>query len=179
MKTKLKIATGIAVLLILAGTAILIFPSSHLPRSQTPHAAGTLILKNQLVFAGYKTPEATIESIFWAMMNGNYKVAIASVPKEQSVKVFGENSKQFMSQNQRGELQDFASLQIIARKNVSADKVELKLQIRDNDQRNNSDSEPGIVTMTKIGNEWKLDFNAPRGYITNWGNSGDIVTFVQ
>lgn len=178
MKTKSKIALGIAAGLFLAGSAFFIFPSSHLPRTQTPPSAGTLILKNQLVFAGYETPEATLESVFWAIVNGDYDAAIASAPKDEAVKIYGINPEQFKSEWQTGEFQDFASLQVIARKNASADKVELKFQSLDKDQ-GNDDSDPGIATMIKIGNEWKFNFKTVRDCPTNWDESGDVVTFVQ
>ena len=55
VNSKFKMAQGIAAGLILAGSVLFIFPSSHLPRPQSPPAAGTLIPKNQLVFAGYGT----------------------------------------------------------------------------------------------------------------------------
>jgi hypothetical protein len=174
MKTKSKIAFGIAAGLILAGIAFFIFPSSHLPRAQTPPAAGTLILKNQLVFAGYETPEATLETVFWAIVNGDYDAAIETVPKDQAVKAFGKNPKQLKSELQQGEFQGFKSMQILARKNVSADKVELKFETKDS---GNDESDCGIGTMIKIGNEWKFNFNALRDYTTNWDKSGNIVTF--
>jgi hypothetical protein len=178
MKTKYIIAAGIAVLLILAGTAILIVHSSPLPRPQTPHAAGTLILKNQLVFAGYEMPEATLESMFWANVNGNYAAAMASVPKEQAVKEFGKSPAQFKAESQHGEFADFASLQIIARKNVGADTVELEFQELDKGE-NSNESEPAIASMMKVGNEWKLDVNASSDYTTNWDKGDNIITFVQ
>ena len=159
MKTKSKIVIGIVAGLVLAGSSLFIFPSSHLPREQTAHPAGTLILKDQLVFAGYETPEATLESMFWAFVNGNYEAAIASVPKDQAVKEFGKTPVKFKAESQHGEFADFASLQIIARKNVSADKVELEFQELDKGE-NSNESEPDIASMMKVGNEWKLDVNA-------------------
>lgn len=178
MKTKFQIAVGIAVFLILAGTAILISSSSKLPRPQTPPAAGTLILKNQLVFAGYHAPEATLESVYWAIVNGNYDAAIASAPKSEAVKVYGTNLKQFKSEWQASEYKDFASLQIIARKNVSADKVELEFQELLKGQTVDQ-SEPGIATMIKVGDEWKFNFETVRDHTTNWDQGDNVITFVQ
>ena len=175
---KTKIVIGIVSLLILAGGAFLFFPAAHLPRPQAPHTAGTLIPKSQLVFAGYETPEATLESMFWANVNGNYEAAMASLPKDQAVKEFGKNPTKFKAESQHGEFEDFASLQIIARKNVDADTVELEFQELDKGE-NGNESEPDIASMMKVGNEWKLDANASSDYTTNWDKGDNIITFVQ
>src|SRR5258706_16052904 len=102
MKTKLVIGFGILAVFILAGSVFYIFPNSHLPRAKPAHPAGTLILKDQLVFAGYKTPEATLESMFWALVNGNYAAAVASVPENQALKQFGRDPSKFKAQSKDG-----------------------------------------------------------------------------
>jgi hypothetical protein len=178
MRTKLAIGLGILVILILARSFFYIFLTSHLPRPQASHAAGTLILKDQLVFAGYETPEATLESMFWANVNGNYAAAIASLPKDQAVKEFGNNPAKFKAESQHGEFADFASLQIIARKNVDANTVELEFQELDKGD-DSKESEPSIASVKKIGNEWKLDASASTDYTTNWDKGDNIMTFVQ
>lgn len=178
MKTKLAIGFGILVFLILAGSFFYIFPTSHLPRPQTPHVAGTLILKDQLLFAGYETPEATLESMFWANVNGNYEAAIASLPKNQAIKEFGNNPAKFKAESKHGEFADFASLQIIARKNISADRVELEFQELDKGDDGNK-SDPDIASLIKVGNEWKVDADASSDYTTNWDKGENIITFVQ
>ena len=173
MKTQFKIAFGIVT--VLAG---IIFSVSALPLAKTPHTPGTLILKDQLVYAGYDTPEATLESVFWAIVNGDYDAAIASAPKGEAVKVYGVNLKQFKSEWQNSEYKDFASLQIIARKNVSADKVELEFQELFKDQTDEQ-SEPGIATLVKIGNEWTFDFRSVHSPAANWNSGRNVVVFVH
>ena len=173
MKTQFKTAFGIVA--ILAGA---IFSSSALPRAQKPHTPGTLILRNQLVFAGYGTPEAALESAFWAIANGDYDAAIASTPKASAIQVYGRNPAQFKKEWQSGEFQDIASLQIIARKNLNADRVELEFQMLSAGQTDEQ-SEPGIVTLVKVGNEWKFDFRSVHGPPANWDRSKDVVAFVH
>ncbi|HEX5399278.1 MAG TPA: hypothetical protein VFY06_09540 [Verrucomicrobiae bacterium] len=173
MNTQFKIAFGIVA--VLAGA---VFPGLALPQAQKPHAPGTLILKDQLVFAGYNTPEATLESAFWAIVNGNYDAAIASAPKESATQVYGRNPAQFKKQWQSGEFQDIASLQIIARKNLSADRVELEFQMLSASQTDEQ-SEPGIFTMIKVGSEWKFDFRTVHDPPANWDSGGDVVVFVH
>ena len=173
MKTQFKIAFGIVA--VLTGT---IFSSSALPQAQTPHVPGTLILKDQLVFAGYDTPEAALESVFWAIVNGDYDAAIASAPEESAVQVYGRNPVQFKNEWQSGEFQDIASLQIIARKNLNAGRVELEFQTLDTDQTD-EESEPGIATFLKVGNKWKFNFRSVRSPSTSWDSGKNVVVFVH
>jgi len=173
MKTQFKIAFGIV--MVLAG---IIFPVSALPLAQTPHTSGTLILKDQLVFAGYETPEAALESVFWAIVNGDYDAAIASAPEESAVQVYGRNSAQFKTEWQSGEFQDIASLQIIARKNLNAGRVELEFQMLDTNQTDDQ-SEPGIATLLKVGNVWKFNFRSVRSPSANWDSGENVVVFVH
>jgi hypothetical protein len=172
MKTQCKIAFGIVA--VLAGTII---SSLALPKVQAPHTPGILILKDQLVFAGFETPEATLESLFWAIANGDYDVAIASAPKESAVKIYGRNSAQFKKEWQSGEFQNIASLQIIARKNLTADKVELEFQMLSAGQTDEQ-SEPGILALFKVGKSWTLDFRTVHGPPVNWDSGKDVVVFV-
>ena len=176
MKNQLAIGLGILVVLILLGGIFSISPNSHLPRAKTAHPTGTLILKDQLIFAGYKTPEAALESMFWAFVNGNYAAAVASVPENQAVKQFGNDPAKFKAESKDGEFADFASLQIVARKNLGADKVELEFQVLDKDE-NSNESKPSIASMMKVGNDWKLDFSASSDYTTNWDKGGNVETF--
>ena len=172
MKTKIKIALGIAAVLILAGSATFIFHRSHLPSAHTPQSSGTFIPKNQLVFAGYKTPEAALESALWAFQNVNYDAAVASVsPKDQDFKNRIKDLKRFKSMA-REETEGFQSIQILAKKMLSGDVVELKYQIVHDGQTN------CLITPTeKVGSEWKINFDGADSYTTNWDNSGDIITF--
>lgn len=176
MKPKLIIGFGILAVLILAGSIFLIFPNSHLPREKMAHPAGTLIPKDQLIFAGYKTPEATLESLFWAWVNGNYAAAVASAPENQMMKQFGNDPTKFKAESLHGEFVGLASLQIIARKNLDAEKVELEFQVLDKYQ-NSKEPGLGIAVATKVGNEWKINLSTSRDYTTNWDNSGNVVKF--
>jgi hypothetical protein len=172
VNSKSKMALGIAAGLILAGSVLFIFPSSHLPRPQSPPAAGTLIPKNQLVFAGYGTPEAALESALWAFQNVNHDAAVASIsPKDQDFKNRIKDLKCFKSMA-REETEGFQSIQILAKKMLSGDVVELKYQIVHDGQTN------CLITPTeKVGSDWKINFDGADSYTTNWDNSGDIITF--
>jgi hypothetical protein len=88
------------------------------------------------------------------------------------------DAKHFQSEAKR-ELSQLKGVEIMALKNVSSDKVELKFEIivsggfHDKDGTNII-----IISAVKIGEEWKFPGNLA-GYETNWDNSGDVVTFAK
>jgi hypothetical protein len=182
MKSNLKITltmvAGVMVAgVILAGIIISFWHRGpHLPSAQTPQAAGTFISENQLVFAGYKTPEAALESAFWALVTGDLDAFIASVPPNEQAETKKENpsSKRFKSEAKTGEFSGLKGVEIMARKNVSADKVELKFEMIDKNETNLV-----IFPAVKIGEEWKFNLKAGHDYATNWDNSGEVVTFAN
>ena len=183
MKSSSKILIAIIAVVILAGTAFLIVRHhGHRPHAQPPHAAGAYLVKNQFAYAGYATPEAALESMLWAYLNGDYDMVMSSVgPKDQAdlKKQFGGNPKRFQSQMRRASTQ-FKGVQILARKTVSTDRVELKFQIvTPGGGSGRVTTNCMIQPMVKIGNEWKLVMNENTQYKTNWDQSGDIQTFVQ
>ena len=139
MKSNLKITLTMVAGVILAGIIIFFWHRGpHLPSAQTPQAAGTFISENQLVFAGYKTPEAALESAFWALVTGDLDAFIASVPPNEQAETKKENpsSKRFKSEAKTGEFSGLKGVEIMARKNVSADKVELKFEMIDKNETN-------------------------------------------
>jgi hypothetical protein len=182
MKSGLKIFLAIIAAVILAGIGFFFWQRGpHLPRAQTPQPPGTFIPKNQLVFAGYKTPEAAVESVFWAFANGDYDTVVESFPPNlqgQMKKEFG-NPKRFKSEGKRG-FSQLKGVEIMARKNLGSDKVELKFQMTGNGGVHGKDgTNLMIMPAVKIGMEWKFTVDGAHGYTTNWDNSGDVVTFAN
>jgi hypothetical protein len=173
MKSGLKVFLALIAILILSGIIFFFWQRGpHLPHAQTPQVAGTLIPKNQLVFAGYKTPESALESALWAFQNGNYDVAVASVsPKDQNFKNMIRTPALFQSMAKE-ETEGFKSIQMLAKKMLGNDTVELKYQIIHDGQTNCL-----ITPAEKTGSEWKINFDGADSYTTNWDKSGDVVTF--
>jgi hypothetical protein len=182
MKSSLKITLTIVAIVILAG--IIFFfrqRGPHLPHTRPPHAAGTYITKSRLVFAGYATPEAALESMTWAMMNGDYDTSIASLgPEMRADAVKDPKDRKNFESSMRKMSTRFKGMQIVAKKTLAGDKVELKLKLDVALPSNSHGDVPPffIQPMTRFGNEWKLG-GSTRGYETNWDQSGQIQTFVQ
>lgn len=114
-------------------------PSGARATPATEGIRGQYIGFAQLVDAGNTTPEAALESAFWAMASGN-----------SSIK----------------------GLQILARKTVAADQVELRYHIDHVDSWNRlhgqttANNVDQILLLVKKGGAWK--FAHKSAYTTNW-----------
>jgi uncharacterized protein YchJ len=130
-------------------------------RIQGQYIAGT----TQLVDAGNTTPEAALESIFWAMASGNYDTVIGSYIPQMQKEVegwYGDKAK-FMVHIKKFE--SFKGLQIVARKNVADDKVELRYYCEFQNQPASKRTDQ-IQSLVKMGGAWKCADKNP--YTTNW-----------
>ncbi len=138
--------------------------------SPSASGPGRYISKEQLAFVGYATPDAALESMTWAMMKGTYEQAIAALGPEL-LKHEAEDPKgreQFETGRQKM-APLFKGMQIVARKALGEDKVELKIRM-DSDPLPNTEAEMPpfmIQPMVKVGNEWKLG-GSTRGYQPEW-----------
>jgi len=125
----------------------------------TPVIQGRHILKAQLANAGNATPEAAMESSLWAMAGGDYDAFIASLTPQMQDKMkaaFGD-PKKFADETKK-EMAKFKGFQILARKTLSDDRVELKFHI-DILNTNGSPMNTGsdrTQLMVKLGDAWKI-----------------------
>ena len=177
MNMKYKIALGIVAALILAGIGFSIFHRPSLLWSKKPAAPGSYIAKKQLANVGYSTPEAALETVTWAMMSANYDKTIESFAPEMQAEMKKDpnDRQQFESAIKRG-ASSFKGMQIMAKKTIADDKVDLKVLMEDTRSKS-----PGnkylLQVMAKIGNDWKVG-GGTRGYVASWDNGSNIVTFV-
>jgi hypothetical protein len=174
MNIKSTIALGIAAVLILAGIVFFIFHRPNLLWSQKPPAPGSYITKKQLVNVGYGTPEAALETATWAMMSANYDKTFESCSPEMQAEAEKNKSarKNFETALKKAAL-SFKGMQIVAKKIIADDKVDLKVLM--DDTRANK-SRYCLQMMVKIGNEWKVG-GSTRSYEPSWDNGSNIVTF--
>ena len=166
-KAKTAIAVSVVVLLATGTTSILIKEMrrraeahpNHGPRttSVTAGIRGQFFGPGQLVDGGNTTPEAAWESRYWARAQGDYDaVMAATVPDAQATAkswmgdeaTFGERSRKEFATS-------FQGFQILARKDLSADTVELKYRFSFADESANSTrQQTKIVTMVKVNGAW-------------------------
>lgn len=184
MKNSSKIFIAIIGTVIIAGTSLYlirhqptVWKFHALPPQKTAHAVGADITKDQFVFAGFTTPEAALESAFWARLNYNYDTIIASDSPGMQVEEMADSKdrKNFEADMQKT-ASKFKSMQIIAKKTLSDDKVELKIKLVFTPEPNHPYF--FIQPMIKIDNEWKLN-GLKTKYEISWDQNGRIQTFVQ
>ncbi len=135
-----------------------------------PVAPGKLISRDQMAFAGYETPEAAMQSFFWAALTANFAAATNS---------FGPSAQE---QFQRPEalanfhrnialMDNFKGIQVLARKTLSNDKVELKFRVQD------IETETAYEQLIKVNGEWKRHQSV--GGSDDWDRSGDIQIYAR
>ena len=112
---------------------------------------GQLIGLAQLVDAGDATPEAAWISRYWARAQGDYDAVIAAThaPKVDAAKAWMGDKATFHERS-KTEFASFKGIQILARKNLAGDRVELKYHFAFGERE-----ETKIVQMVRIEGAWK------------------------
>ncbi|MGZ8900572.1 MAG: hypothetical protein ACXW3Z_10795 [Limisphaerales bacterium] len=128
----------------------------------TEKIKGQLIGLEQLVDAGNTTPEAAWESRYWARARGDYDAVIAAtVPdKVEAAKAWMGDKATFRAKSKE-EFAGFKGIQILARKDLASDRVELKYQFVFGQR-----DETKIVEMVKIDGAWRS--GQTRAYEASW-----------
>ena len=113
----------------------------------------------QLVDAGNTTPEAAWESRYWARAQGDYDAVIAATdPKAVATgKDWMGDKATFGARSRKSFVTEFQGFQILARKDLSSDEVELKYQFTFQDSQDAATSQPTIkiVTMARANGVWR------------------------
>ena len=137
----------------------------------TESIKGQYIATAQLVDAGNTTPEAALESFYWALFDGNYDAYIASyVPQARKEAANGWDGDKTKFATQMKKKYEFVNgLQILASKTVADDKAELKYRLEFKPQgRGRADAATKIALLVKEGSAWELPENNGKKYETNW-----------
>jgi len=148
---------------------------------QSASHPGRYISKEQLAFAGYATPEAALESTTWAMMRGTWDQAIAGFNRGMAKEVSQDPGSRQQFEARRDEVAAaFKGMQIVARKTLDGDQVELKVKMDADPLPNGQWDLPSfmIQPMVKVGDEWKVS-GSTRNWQPSWDNDGQIQTLAQ
>jgi len=123
---------------------------------------GQLIGLAQLVDAGDATPEAAWVSRYWARAQGDYAAVIAATqPKMVTAAKDWMGAETTFHDRSREEFASFKGIQILARKNVAPDRVELKYKFAFGERQ-----ETKTVEMVKMEGAWKS--GQTRAWETSW-----------
>jgi RNA polymerase sigma factor (sigma-70 family) len=147
------------------------------PAAQPPGKTAGYLTKDQLAFVGFATPEAALKSAFWAVVNGKYDVARQSMSPEMQRETESDPNFRTNIENVPSNAANLIDgLQIMAKKTLADDQVELKVWM--GGQYSGGPSPPGagnffIQPLVKIGNEWKMS-GSSRGVSPDWEQSGQV-----
>ena len=140
---------------------------------------GAYIAKGQLAHVGYATPEAALQTITWAMIMGTYdQVNEGLAPEQSASEAKNLKGREDFEARQKVMAPLFKGFQVVAKKSLADDKVELKIRM-------DGDPIPGqqrqmppfmIQPMAKVGDVWKLG-GSTRSHDAAWESDGQIQTF--
>jgi RNA polymerase sigma factor (sigma-70 family) len=166
-KAKTAIVTGAVVLLAAGTTPIVIkeirsYSDAH-PIPRTTAVTGTIkgqfFGRGQLVDAGNTTPEDAWESRYWARAQGDYDTVIAATdPRALGTgKNWMGDKATFGARSRKTFATEFQGFQILARKDLAKERVELKYQFAFQDSQDGSTpQQTKIVTLVKANGSWRV-----------------------
>lgn len=118
------------------------------PASDTPYHA-----KESWAFAGYANPEAALQSMLWAMREGDLKSVLAVAAPEERARLEEQIAKESEAKLLEGFKKNASSLKgfrVLDRENVSTDAIALTVYPDDGEDK------VGKLMFKRIGNEWKF-----------------------
>jgi hypothetical protein len=139
---------------------------------------GTYFSREQANFAGFATPEATLQSLAWAGLNGQTNVVPRVVPADlpQAQQLVDE-----LQQSLQVAAPVFQGMQIVAEKTLPDGQIEVLVKIDSQTVPGGEANAPppfNIVPMAQVDNEWKITAS-PIDYSSrpDWANTGQVKTF--
>ena len=161
--TKAKMAIGISVAAILVGgTTALIIQHQHHLRASLISRTQTDFPRSSWSFAGYATPEATAQSLFWALGEGNqstFQAYLDGFTPELQTKLKadaesrGNNAFADLAAHELGGVTRY---RILKKVTISDNQAQLQIQF------GGMKGPVQTLALEKIGNEWKC-----AGYVKN------------
>jgi hypothetical protein len=142
-------------------------PSAQRTTPATAGVKGQAFGPGQLVDAGNTTPEAAWESRFWARANGDYDAVIAATdPNSVNAAKAWMGDRATFRAGSKEEFAEFKGLQILARKDLAENRVELVYQLEFSQRQ-----AAKIVQMVKADNGAWLS-GPTRAYEKSWEVGG-------
>jgi hypothetical protein len=121
------------------------------PNPNAPGATGP-VPRESWAFAGYATPEATLQSAVFAMSQGDYQTFLAAMTPEEAARMQqssqGKTPEQVAEEGRR-ETARIKSFQVLGREELAPDRVMLQVYA------DGGDNKVQRVMMQKVGDEWK------------------------
>lgn len=191
-KAKTAVAAGLGLLLVVGMTVLVVASrvKKPLPLQTTPPSVsltswmqhpGQYLSVNEFAFAGYATPEAALETLHWAMVKGTLEQANDTLAPDMRPKSVTQSDRDHFETMRARLAPGVKGFQIVAKKILARDKVELKTRDDYNLEAMKKLAAPlppeyMIQPMVKINGEWKLG-GSTREWTPNWDTTGQIQTY--
>jgi len=116
------------------------------------------VSRDNLTFAGYATPEATLQSLFWALRDGDMMAAMRSMPVDDEELVRLEKmpaqerariEEEFKSDAEVRLMKQFNDFAVVSREDISDDEVVLHI-------RSSVATNTFPHALKRFGSEWKI-----------------------
>ncbi|MGD0350576.1 MAG: hypothetical protein ABSB84_09735 [Verrucomicrobiota bacterium] len=162
MKSHLKIVIVIlGAFMLAAAFPLMIWKlTSH---TSTDHLSGAgpghYLTRKQVTLTGCATPEAALQSMVWAAVNGDSDKAFACLgPDVQADIGKRRNGRRQFDARIKNYAQIIQGMQITARKVLADDQVELKFKLDTSAPPQNGGPIPDFLVqlLVKLGDEWKV-----------------------
>ncbi len=135
---------------------------------------GTFITTDKLVFAGFETPEAAFQSMTFGMVTGSYDTVLKGMSPEEAANQDTEKARKSFESSWPKMTPSVKGFQLLAKKVVSDDIVELKTRFEMFSQT----PEVAVMRFKKINGEWKMTGSGAR-YRPEWEQKGPVETFAE
>jgi hypothetical protein len=109
--------------------------------------------KENWAFTGYATPEAALQSVIWAMHEGDTKTLLASVTPEEMERMqkeWGDKSEAQVSADAKRGTDKISGIRILESKTLSDDEVVLSVFAAGGEDKVQK------ISMKRYGAEWKM-----------------------
>src|SRR5437667_1125613 len=109
--------------------------------------------KENWAFTGYATPEAALQSVIWAMREGDTRTLLASVTPEEMARMqkeWGSKSEAQISADAKRGTDKISGIRILESKTLSDDEVVLSVFAAGGEDKVQK------ISMRRYGAEWKL-----------------------
>ncbi len=151
------------------------------PAPSGNHVPGVIIAKGQLASAGHATPEAALETYFWATTQGSFEDVVKAVTPERLV-TLARDTDDLRKQFDRERVQQapaFAGIQLLTKRVVSEHEVQLqfKMHLDPSFQKAHTDIPDSFIqAMIRIGDDWKLGADT-RPFDAVWNDDPKVQHF--
>ena len=133
---------------------------------KAPAFSTNLVSRESWKFAGYATPEATIQSVLWAKSVGDVKTYLAGIDPEQTNAIMARSSDEVLSKRLTNEAQYVTGVQILRQFSLGDDEVMVDLAVWAQAWGAPYFGD-AMVVLKSVDGEWKFldSYNSPS---LNW-----------